>query len=198
MMLWNTLKPRTGDALVIVDLQNDFLPGGSLATPDGDAVVPVLNRYVALFQGADLPILATRCWHPPDHRAFREQGGAWPAHCVAWSEGAEFARRLKLPDLDRMVVITKGERPDRHPDSGFDGTDLEDHLRHLAVQRLFVGGLTTEHSVYHTIKDGLSRGFDMVLLQDATRPLDEAAGQPALDELQRLGVDFIEYDRIAA
>ena len=90
-------RPRAGDALIIVDVQNDFLPGGALAVPQGDEVVSVLKRYAALFATLGLPVFATRDWHPRNHCSFRERGGPWPAHCVAGTQGAQFASGLKLP-----------------------------------------------------------------------------------------------------
>lgn len=198
MPLWDTLKPQTGDALLIVDVQNDFLPGGSMPTTNGDVIVPVMNRYTALFQSATLPIFTTRCWHPADHRSFQAQGGPLPVHCIAWSEGAEFARRLKLPGIDEVVVISKGTDANKHASSSFDGTDLEAHLRKQEVRRLFVGGLTTERAVYDTVKDGLDRGFAVLLLEDATRPMNTDEAQRALVEMRRLGVSFVRYDRIVA
>lgn len=198
MFFQDSRRPRTGDALLIVDLQNDFLAGGALPVPEGGAVVPVMNRYVELFQSASLPIFATRCWHPAGHHSFAP-GGPWPAHCIAWSEGAEFARQLKLPAIDAVVLVSKGTDPAaRHPDSGFDGTDLEEHLRKQEVQRLFVGGLALEHAVYATAKDGLARGFDVFLLQDAAHPRDPHAGARALSELRSLGVGLVDYATIAS
>ena len=91
------IRLQTGDALIAVDVQNDFLPGGSLAVPQGDAVVPALNRYLAAFAARALPVFATRDWHPPNHCSFRAQGGIWPPHCVAATRGAEFAPGLALP-----------------------------------------------------------------------------------------------------
>lgn len=197
MPLWDTLKPQTGDALLIVDIQNDFLPGGSMPAANGDAIVPVMNRYIALFESAALPIFTTRCWHPADHRSFQAQGGPLPTHCIVWSEGAEFARQLKLPGIDEVVVISKGTDANTHASSGFDGTDLEEHLRKQEVQRLFVGGLTTEHAIFDTVKDAHDRGFAVLLLEDATRPLNADEAQRALAQMRRLGVDFVQYDRIA-
>ncbi len=86
-----------GDVLVIIDIQNDFLPGGSLAVPEGDQVIPVLNGYIDRFINRQLPVFATRDWHPPDHCSFVQQGGPWPEHCIAGSKGAEFAADLHLP-----------------------------------------------------------------------------------------------------
>src|SRR5690606_1829889 len=120
------VAPGRGDALVVVDVQNDFLPGGSLAVPDGAAVVPVLNAWLERFGALGLPVFATRCWHPPDHCSFRAQGGPWPPHCIAGTRGAEFAPDLALPP--DAVVISKATRADRDAYSGFDGTDLGQRL----------------------------------------------------------------------
>src|SRR4051812_39250316 len=121
------LEPRPGDALVIVDVQRDFLPGGSLAVPRGDEVIPVLNHWIDLFEARGLPIFATRDWHPPGHHSFREQGGPWPVHCIAGTEGAQFAPGLRLPSS--AVVISKATVVDKDAYSGFGGTDLEALLR---------------------------------------------------------------------
>src|SRR5450759_931934 len=129
---------RTGDALVIVDMQNDFITG-SLAVPGGGEVIPVLNRYIGIFTRQRLPVIATRDWHPLRHRSFRESGGNWPAHCVASSVGAAFVPALALPP--DAIVISKGTKTDREAYSGFEGTDLDRQLRARGVTRLFVGGL---------------------------------------------------------
>jgi nicotinamidase/pyrazinamidase len=181
------LRPRQGDTLLVVDVQNDFLPGGSLAVPDGDAVVPVLNRYLALFGRAGLPIYATRDWHPPDHCSFREQGGVWPPHCVAGSEGAAFSALLQLPAA--TVVISKAERPEADAYSGFAGTGLAERLHAEGVSRLFVGGLATDYCVLNTVRDALAEGFSVVLLEDAIRAVDvqPGDGQRAIAEMLRLG-----------
>src|SRR5579884_3705456 len=115
------------DALVVVDVQNDFLPGGSLAVPGGDEVVPVLNRYLGLFAERGRPVFATRDWHPPDHGSFRDRGGPWPPHCVAGTRGAAFAPDLRLPAGAR--VISKGTSRERDTYSGFEGTTLDEELR---------------------------------------------------------------------
>src|SRR5215831_2083403 len=94
---------QQGDALVVVDVQNDFLHGAALAVPHGDEVIPLLNRYIALFDGKHLPIFATRDWHPPDHCSFRSQGGPWPAHCVVFTQGAELSPQLKVVPSTRVI-----------------------------------------------------------------------------------------------
>jgi nicotinamidase/pyrazinamidase len=168
---------RAGDALVLVDVQNDFLPGGSLAVPGGDGVIPPLNGWIARFKAARLPIFATRDWHPPDHCSFQSQGGPWPAHCVADSEGAAFAPGLALPSDAR--VISKATRREADAYSGFAGTDLDDRLRRAGVNRLFVGGLATDYCVLNTVKDALGLGYRVQLLTDAIRAVDARPGDGA-------------------
>lgn len=166
--------PGPGDALVIVDLQNDFLPGGSLAVPDGDAVVAPLNRAIELFNGHGLPVFATRDWHPPGHCSFRDQGGPWPPHCVAGSRGAAFAAALNLPG--RAEIVSKATQPDRDAYSGFQDTDLDVRLRTAGVGRLYVGGLATDYCVLNTVLDARAAGYDVVLLSDAVRPVEVQPG----------------------
>ena len=134
--------PGPGDALVVVDVQNDFLPGGALGIRGGDEIVPVLNRYLERFHELGLPIFATRDWHPADHCSFAAQGGPWPVHCVAGTPGAEFAPGLRLPP--GTEIIDKATRRDREAYSTLEGTDLEQRLRAAGVDRLFIGGLAFE------------------------------------------------------
>lgn len=171
------LRATEGDALVVVDVQVDFLSGGRLSVPGGDAVVPVLNAYLALWRARGLPVIATRDWHPPDHASFRAQGGPWPSHCVAGTPGAAFAPGLALPP--DAVVVSKGTRRTLEGYSAFEETDLDDRLRALAVRRLFVGGLATEYCVRHTVDAALARGWWTALLVDAIRAVDVAPGDGA-------------------
>src|SRR5262245_57084759 len=145
----------TGDALIVVDMQNDFLPGGALAVAHGDEVIPVLNAYITAFRRKELPIFATRDWHPANHCSFKPQGGPWPIHCVVNSHGAAFAWDLKLPAS--TIIISKPSDPDRETYDGFEGTDLERRLREIGAARLFVGGLATDYCVLNTAKGGLQR-----------------------------------------
>jgi nicotinamidase/pyrazinamidase len=179
--------PSPGDALVIVDVQNDFLPGGNLAVQGGDQVVPVLNWYLAAFQSRSLPIFATRDWHPADHCSFRAQGGPWPEHCVAGTPGARFASSLRLPG--NVAVISKATRPELDAYSDFEETDFDRQLRSAGVRRLFVGGLATDYCVLSTVKDALARGYAVALLLDAIRAVNVRPddGQKAIDEMLRLG-----------
>jgi nicotinamidase/pyrazinamidase len=187
----NVGSVATTGALVIVDVQNDFLPGGRLAVPRGDEVVPVLNRYVAAFVQEHLPIFATRDWHPPDHCSFKAQGGPWPAHCVMQTEGAAFSSSLRLPSA--TAIISKGTEPQREAYSGFEGTDLEARLHLDSIGCLYVGGLATDYCVLNTVKDGLRKGFKVVLLRDAIRAVNilPSDGASAEEEMLRLGaVEF--------
>ena len=176
-------------ALLIVDVQNDFCPGGALAVPHGDEVVSVLNQYVAKLNA---PVFASRDWHPTETRHFRDLGGPWPAHCVQNTAGAAFHPELKLPA--GASVVTKGTDPTDHGYSAFEGTDergrpLAAALREKGVRKLFVGGLATEYCVRASVLDGLKQGLDVVLLEDAIRGIDVKPGDMAraFDEMKQAG-----------
>ncbi len=159
------ITPR--DALILVDIQKDFLPGGALPVPEGDKVIEPANKYIELFQKAGAPIFATRDWHPPNHISFKENGGLWPPHCVQNTEGAKFAEGLKLPP--ETFIINKGDRPEFDAYSGFQGTLLESLLRERGVRRIFVGGLATDYCVLNTVLGGLNLGFQVFWLSDASK-----------------------------
>ena len=192
------LAPTAADALIIVDVQNDFLPGGQLAVRDGDAVIPVLNRYVTSFVAANAPIFATRDWHPADHCSFRGQGGPWPPHCIANTPGAAFAAGLSLPAGTR--VISKATHPEKDAYSGFEGTDLAEYLRDLGVRRVFVGGLATDYCVLNTVKDAVAAGFEVILLTDAIRAVNVQPddGERALAEMARAGAHAATLAEVGA
>lgn len=163
---------QSTDALIIIDVQNDFCPGGSLAVTGGNEVVPVLNQYIERFARAKLPIFATRDWHPENTRHFKIHGGLWPPHCIQGTQGAEFRADLALPN--DVVIVSAGMAPDEEGYSGFDGKDgngagLNDLLRARGVERVFVGGLATDYCVKETVLDALRHGFKAVLLEDAVR-----------------------------
>ena len=153
------------DALIIVDVQNDFCSGGALPVPEGDQVVPVLNDYIKIFKKAKAGVLATRDWHPPNHVSFKAQGGPWPPHCVQNTEGAKFHPALKLPN--RTTIVSKAMNPFKENYSGFESAELANTLRKQGVVRVFVGGLATEYCVKNTVLDALQLGFETVLLSDA-------------------------------
>ncbi len=192
------IELQNGDALIVVDVQNDFLPGGSLVVPDGDAVVPVLNRYLAGFAARELPVYATRDWHPPNHCSFKAQGGPWPPHCVAGTRGAAFAAPLKLPS--GSFVISKAVRADKDAYSGFEGTELDASLRARKITRLFVGGLATDYCVLNTVRDALTLGYRVYLLTDAIRPVNVKPedGRNAEAEMRRLGAEPVTLSALGA
>jgi nicotinamidase/pyrazinamidase len=190
------LTLQMGDALIVVDVQTDFLPGGALGVPAGDEVIPVLNRYLGEWRARGLPVFATRDWHPPGHCSFRERGGPWPPHCVAESQGARFASALDLPPT--TVVISKSTMVDQDAYSGFQGTDLDDRLRRAEVRRVFVGGLATDYCVVSTVRDALARGYRTIVLADAIRAVDVHPddGRKAKEEMGRLGATLIRIEAL--
>lgn len=189
------------DALIIVDVQNDFCPGGALAVAEGDAVVPVLNDYALLFARKGAPIFASRDWHPPVTRHFRDYGGIWPIHCVQDTFGAEFHPTLALPTT--ATVVSKGSDPSEDAYSAFqattpDGLSLTAALRRLGVDRVFVGGLATDYCVKATVLDALSQGFAARLLVDASRGvnLQPHDAERAIEEMVRAGAEVTARERI--
>jgi nicotinamidase/pyrazinamidase len=174
-----------GRALIIVDVQNDFTPGGALAVPDGDAVTTRLNELIGS-GGFDL-VVATRDWHPPDHRSFTSEGGRWPPHCVAGTPGAELHPGLDAAGLD--VIVDKGRDPATEGYSGFDGTDLATLLRERDVDDVTVAGLATDYCVRATALDALSEGFAVTLDSAASRGIEAEPGdvEQALDDVRAAG-----------
>ncbi|MDV3278670.1 MAG: nicotinamidase [Nitrososphaerales archaeon] len=164
-------------ALVVVDVQRDFCPGGALGVKGGDDVVKSLNRVISAFHDAGLPVFLTRDWHPANHCSFIEQGGTWAPHCVAGTPGAEFHPDLVVPK--GSVVVSKATAPDSEAYSGFQGTDLEAELRRLGVTDLIIGGLATDYCVKQTCLDGLARGFKVEVMTDCVRGVNLRPGDSA-------------------
>ena len=187
-----------GDGLLIVDVQNDFLPGGALGVTRGDEVVPVLNLYMAAFNMRGLPIFASRDWHPAKHCSFREQGGIWPVHCVVGTKGAEFHPDFHL--APSTIVISKATEPKKEAYSAFQGTTLDEYLRETGVQRLFIGGLATDYCVQNTVRDAIKRGYAVCLLMDGIRAvnLKQDDGRKAEEEMIRLGAVPFRLENLAA
>ncbi|HVW64525.1 MAG TPA: isochorismatase family protein [Nitrosospira sp.] len=187
-----------GDALIIVDVQNDFLPGGTLAVPKGSEIIPVLNRYIALFHNRGLPIFATRDWHPPNHNSFVQQGGQWQPHCIAGTSGAEFPAGLNLPS--DTVIISKATRQEKDAYSGFDDTSLDSILKSSGVCRVFIGGVATEHCVLRTAKDAVRYRYTAFVLEDAVRAIDRIPedGSRALDEMAGLDIVPLRFEMLSA
>jgi nicotinamidase/pyrazinamidase len=190
-------KVSEGDALIVTDVQNDFLPGGSLAVEGGEQVIGPLNACIALFTEKGLPIFATRDWHPPDHCSFVEQGGPWPPHCVAESPGAAFPADLAISE--EAVVISKAQTPEKEAYSSFEGTDLHQRLANLGVKRLFIGGLTTDYCVLTSVLDALKLGYEAYLLTDAIRAVNAhpGDGEQALERMRTAGAITIKSTELA-
>lgn len=176
------------EALIIVDMQNDFCSGGALAVPDGDAVIDLVNRLAE-----EMPyVVATRDWHPPDHWSFGAQGGPWPVHCVRDTPGAQFHERLDASRID--AIVDCGRTPDKEGYSGFEDTELEQLLRDRDVETVHVGGLALDYCVKETALDAARAGFNVIVHRDATRPVEVQAGDGdrAVAELRAAGVKVID------
>jgi nicotinamidase/pyrazinamidase len=186
-----TIDPAR-DALVVVDLQNDFCPGGALGVRDGDAIVPIVNRYVERFVDAGAPVFLTRDWHPPVTRHFKAYGGVWPPHCVQGTRGAEF--HPGLAPRGEAVVVSKGMDPDQDAYSAFHAEDgsgrpFRTVLEERGVRRVYLGGLATDYCVRATALDALREGFEVLLLSDAIAAVDLGSGDGAraIREMQGAG-----------
>lgn len=187
------IRPASGDGLLVVDVQNDFLPGGALAVAGGDRVVTRLNRYLGLFSHKRLPVYASRDWHPANHCSFRAQGGPWPPHCIADSEGAAFPAALELPADAIVISKATAREPDAY--SAFAGTDLDRRLRGDGVRRLFVGGLATDYCVLNTVTDALALNYTVLVLTDAISAVEAKPGDGdrALASMRTRGAGFAAW-----
>jgi nicotinamidase/pyrazinamidase len=178
---------KADDALLLADIQNDFLPGGALGISGGHALLPILMRYIHRFHSRGLPIFLTRDWHPPHHCSFREQGGPWPTHCVAGSPGSLPPEDFTIPPS--AVIIYKAIDADQEAYSAFHQTPLHRHLQATGVRRLFIGGLATDYCVWNTVKDARDAGYDVCLLMDGIKAVNLAPedGPRAEADMIRLG-----------
>lgn len=176
----------SNDALIVVDVQNDFCPGGKLALEEGDEVVPVINALIAQARQAGIPIFASRDWHPLHHVSFEERGGPWPEHCVQDTDGAAFHKQLNLPDSTRL--ISKGARFDVDQYSAFDKTGLVSELVFLDIKRVWVVGLALEVCVKATALDAAKHDYQTFLVKDGTRYINKADADKAMKELEDAGV----------
>ena len=178
--------------LLIVDVQNDFCPGGALPVPEGDRVVPVLNQYIQKCREREIPIIVSRDWHPEKTGHFKAYGGIWPPHCIQNTKGAQLHPDLKLPK--ESVVVSKGMDPDKDSYSVFqafdpEGTPLADLLKERGIRHLFVGGLATDYCVRASVLDAIKEGFEVTVLKDAVRGVELKAGdsKKAFEEMMRSG-----------
>ena len=192
---------RKGDALSVTDVQNDFLPGGALGVPHGDAIISPLNRAVELFKKNGLLIFFSRDWHPPDHSSFQDQGGPWPPHCVQKTPGADFPSALKIPE--GSIIISKGAQKDREQYSTLGARDSEgntesDVMKKRGIRRVFVAGLATDYCVLNSVKDILAEGYEVYVLTDAIRAVNvnPGDGEEALEEMVRGGAKLITTEML--
>lgn len=181
-----------GDALIVVDVQKDFCPGGALPIKDGDKIVPILNRWIEAAMAKGVPVYISRDWHPINHLSFKQRGGPWPPHCIQDSDGALFHPDLRVPES--AIKVTKGVRFDQDQNSVFDQTGLAEQLRYDGVRRLFVGGLAEDVCVLATVLDGCQEGFEVVLISDATRPVTIQGGEEARRRMQAAGARLERTD----
>jgi nicotinamidase/pyrazinamidase len=179
-------------ALLIVDLQNDFCPGGALGVPGADRIVPVINKYIRIFFKKKLPIFASADWHPIKTGHFKDFGGRWPVHCIHNSKGAQFHPKLKIPK--EAILLYKGMDPQRESYSVFQAEDIGGRrfpnlLKVLGIEELYIAGLATDYCVKFSAKDALKNGFKVRLLLDAIKGVDLKSGdsESAIKELTRLG-----------
>ncbi len=178
-------------ALIVVDVQNDFCPGGSLAVADGNEVVTPLNKLIEEFLDRGEPVFKTRDWHPATAKHFSKHGGVWPVHCVQNTSGAEF--HADLSDDPRITIISKGVDENADGYSGFDGTGLAQVLRDQGIEEVWVGGLATDYCVKHTVLDARREGFQVKALADAMRPvnLKPDDGAEAILEMRAAGAEIV-------
>ena len=190
----NLVNPVPKRALLVVDVQNDFCPGGALAVPRGDEVVEPLNKLIDKFLERGEPVYKTRDWHPLETKHFVAYGGTWPVHCVQNSEGAEFHPALR--DDPRIIVVSKG-LGDNDGYSAFDGTNLATELQKQGVEEVVVGGLATDYCVKHTVLDARKHGFKVKALIDAMQAVDlqNGDGERALEEMRAAGAQITSAAR---
>jgi nicotinamidase/pyrazinamidase len=184
-------------ALIVVDIQNDFCPGGALPAVGGNDIVPAVNRHLAEASARGITVYATRDWHPAVTTHFKQYGGEWPSHCVQESAGAQFHPDLRLPA--DAIVISKGDDPAKDGYSAFDGhtksgTPLLHDLRDRNVSTLYIAGIATDYCVKTTALDGVHAGIDVRVLKDAITGIDVRPGDVdrALDEMTRAGARVVE------
>ena len=190
-------------ALLIVDLQNDFCPGGALAIPEGDKIIPNINKYIRIFTKAQLPIFASRDWHPVRTKHFKDFGGAWPVHCIQNTRGAAFHLKLKLPK--EAILLYKGMDPEKDSYSVFQAEDdsgliFLNLLKIRGIKEIYICGLATDYCVKSSALDALKFGFKVKLLVDGIKGVDlkEGDSQRAIAEMIKKGAKKITLKNLEA
>jgi nicotinamidase/pyrazinamidase len=187
---------QPGDAVLVVDPQNDFCPGGSLGVADGDAIFPIVNAWMAAAEEAGVPVLVTRDWHPPHTTHFVERGGVWPPHCVQGTPGAEFHPALRVPDNALTVSKGMGEQEDAY--SGFQARDergvlLDRLLEERGVHHVYLMGLATDYCVRASALDAVRSGLQVTVVRDGVRAVNlrPTDGERAMQEMRAAGVEIV-------
>ena len=186
-------------ALLVVDVQNDFCPGGALGVSGGDKIIPVINQYIELFQNQNLPVFFTRDWHPDSTTHFKEKGGDWPPHCIRNTPGAEFHPDLNIPD--NAAILSKGVTPDADGYSAFEGIDengksFDNLLKEKQVDTLYIAGLATDFCVRFSTQEAMQKGYEINVLTDATEGVDKEASTEALDTFAKKGGRLLQLDDV--
>ena len=179
------------DALIVVDVQNDFCPGGSAAVEDGDVVARKMSDLALNFRSKEARVFVTQDWHSASHKSFTDNGGIWPTHCVRGTDGAKLHPDLKLPI--GTSIVRKGADDQSDAYSGFDGTNLDAHLKRLDIRRVFVGGLSTEYAVQHTVYEALQKGYSAYVVTDGISAINANPDddQRALDSMLMSGAQSV-------
>lgn len=190
---------RSYMALIIVDMQNDFLPGGALGVPEGDKIIPVVNQYIRLFSSQNLPVFFSRDWHPEETKHFKQQGGPWPPHCIQNTKGAEFHPDLYIPD--DAEILSKGMDPRYDGYSAFDarnkeGKKLPDLLKDRDISTFYIGGIATDYCVRATSLDALKQGFDVYVLMDAIKGVNPEDSRKAVEEITGQGITPVTFSDV--
>jgi nicotinamidase/pyrazinamidase len=195
------MRMKAKKALLIIDLQNDFCPGGSLGVPGGDSILPVVNKYIKIFSRKKFPIFASRDWHPVRTKHFKDFGGIWPAHCIQGTKGAAFHPKLKLPK--EAILLYKGMDPFQDSYSVFHSEDISGRsfpaiLNFLGIKELYIAGLATDYCVKFSVLDALKKGFKVKLLTDAIKGVNLKAGdaEKAIKEMEKKGARRIASSEI--
>lgn len=182
------------DALIVVDVQVDFCPGGSLSVPGGNEIVSVVNQLVKLFEKRGGLVVFSRDWHPKNHVSFKDQGGPWPVHCVQNTKGAEFHPELYIPDS--AIIVSKATEASKEAYSAFDDTELAETLKEAGVKRIFLCGLATDVCVKSTAIDAVKLGYEVYVAEDASRGITKEGVEKSLEEMKKAGINIIESSQI--
>lgn len=183
-------------ALIVVDMQNDFLPGGSLEVPNSDTIIPIINEYIEFFEKHQSLIVFTRDWHPENHISFKENGGIWPRHCIQNTKGAEIHSEIYIPK--ESLIISKAFEPTIEAYSGFQNTNLHEELQRRNIKNLYICGVATDYCVLNTVIDALEKGYKVYLLVDAIKGVDIKPNdsEEAIKKMISKGAELLVFDEL--